>query len=121
MEKRLSVDEREEISCGLILERSFRAIGRRLGRAPSTVSREVDSNGGRSSYRAVAAESAVEMRARRPKLSKLTANGALRSLVEAKRKISNPVMISERPEHVEDRIASEPLHDLCAAPRCSQP
>ena len=83
-EKRLSVAEREEISRGLALDESFRSIARRLGRAPSTVSREVNTNGGRSGYRAVAAESAVVVRARRPKASKLVVNDELRVVVEAK-------------------------------------
>jgi len=83
-EKRLSVDEREEISRGLALDESFRAIGRQLGRAPSTVSREVNANGGRDGYRAVTADAAVSVRARRPKLSKVVENPALRRIVETK-------------------------------------
>jgi len=83
-EKRLSVDEREEISRGLALDESFRAIGRRLDRAPSTVSREVNASGGRTGYRAVAAEASVAVRAKRPKSSKLVDNPALRAVVEEK-------------------------------------
>lgn len=83
-EKRLSVDEREDISRGLALDESFRAIGRQLGRAPSTVSREVNANGGRDGYRAVTADAAVSVRARRPKLSKVVENPALRRIVETK-------------------------------------
>ncbi len=83
-EKRLSVDEREEISRGLALDESFRAIGRRLGRAPSTVSREVNANGGRAGCRAVTAEASVVVRARRPKLSKVVENPVLREVVEGK-------------------------------------
>ena len=45
--------DREEISRGLALEESFRTIANRIGRAPSTVSREVNANGGRDAYRAV--------------------------------------------------------------------
>jgi hypothetical protein len=46
-------DERGEISRGLAAEESMRAIAARVGRAASTVSREVDRNGGRGSYRAL--------------------------------------------------------------------
>jgi len=51
-ESRLSAGEREEISRGLAAKESFRSIAARLGRAPSTVSREVNANGGRDYYRA---------------------------------------------------------------------
>ncbi len=42
----LSLCEREEISRGLITRRSLRSIARQLGRAPSTISREVNVNSG---------------------------------------------------------------------------
>jgi IS30 family transposase len=83
-ERRLSVAEREEISRGLALDESFRTIAARIGRSPSTVSREVSVNGGRDAYRAVAAEANVAVRARRPKTSKLAGNGRLRAVVDEK-------------------------------------
>jgi DNA-binding CsgD family transcriptional regulator len=49
---RLSLTEREEISRGLAAGESLRQVARRLGRAASTVSREVAANGGRGNYRA---------------------------------------------------------------------
>lgn len=49
---RLSLADREELSRGLVAGHSFRAIARRLGRAPSTISREVAWNGNRHRYRA---------------------------------------------------------------------
>jgi hypothetical protein len=52
----LGLEEREEISRGIAAGRSIRRIGARLGRAPSTVSREVRRNGGCSAYRASEAE-----------------------------------------------------------------
>ena len=73
----LSLAEREEISRGLTGELSFREIARRLGRAPSTISREVELNGGLQEYRAVAADAAARVRARRPKPAKLAADPAL--------------------------------------------
>ena len=55
-ELRLSLEEREEISRGLAAGESLRAIAAGLGRVPSTISREVAGNGGRSRYRALAAD-----------------------------------------------------------------
>lgn len=79
---RLSIAEREEISRGLRAGDSRRAIARRLGRAPSTVSREVTPNGGRVGYRAWRAERRSHRQARRPKAAKLAQNPRLRAEVE---------------------------------------
>jgi transposase, IS30 family len=78
----LSLTEREEIACGLERGESRRAIGRRIGRCASTISREIGLNGqpGRP-YRAVAAQAAAEQRARRPKPRKL-ADERLRARVQ---------------------------------------
>ena len=81
---RLSAAEREELSRGLAAGESLRAIASRLGRSPSTVSREVARNGGRQRYRARRAEQAAWRRACRPKPSKLALNPQLRELVAAK-------------------------------------
>ena len=80
----LSADEREEISRGLGAGRSFRRIARDLGRAPSTVSREVRRNGGRTAYRAHAADTNAWHRARRPKPFKLERHARLRRVVASK-------------------------------------
>ena len=61
----LSREDREEISCGLARGDSIRRVARTLGRAPSTVSREIARNRGRSKYRAVDAEDRAWRRARR--------------------------------------------------------
>ena len=81
---RLSLTEREEISRGLAAGESMRCIAARLGRAASTVSREVASNSGRSKYRAAGAHRASRHRARRPKPAKLAVNHQLRTVVEEK-------------------------------------
>jgi IS30 family transposase len=60
----------------------MRAIATRIGRATSTVSREVGSNGGRSHYRAVRAHHRAYEQARRPKTAKLVA-GPLSATVES--------------------------------------
>ena len=84
---RLSLAEREEISRGLVAEESCRAIARRIGRAPSTVSREVAGHGGRQRYRACEADRAAWQRARRPKPAKLATHPQLGALVAAKLKL----------------------------------
>jgi transposase, IS30 family len=84
---RLSVAEREEVSRGLLAGDSRRAIARRLGRAPSTVSREVaraTRQGSREAYRAWHGEEAAARGARRPKPGKLATCARLRQEVEAR-------------------------------------
>jgi IS30 family transposase len=81
---RLSLAEREEISRGLARDESLRCIAHRLGRSPSTVSREVRANGGRRRYRATVAHRASRRRAKRPKPMKLTECPRLAEAVETK-------------------------------------
>lgn len=69
---RLTLANREEISLGLRAGDSFTAIAVRLGKAVSTVSREVAGNGGRGDYRAWRAHQLARDRARRPKPAKLS-------------------------------------------------
>jgi transposase, IS30 family len=64
---RLTLAGREEISVGVRAGESFTAIAARLGRAVSTVSREVAANGGRDGYRAWRAHQRARQQARRPK------------------------------------------------------
>lgn len=73
----LTLAEREEISRGLASGRSLRSIALRLGRAPSTISRELNRNGGLDSYRAHTADQAAWDRALRPKTCKLALNRTL--------------------------------------------
>ena len=80
----LTLSEREEISRGVVAGRSVRAIALSLGRAPSTVSREVRRNGGRRRYRANAADQAAWDRAHRPKTCKLKQNRELARIVASK-------------------------------------
>ena len=81
---RLSLSEREEISRGLAAGESLRGIAQRLGRAASTVSREVAGNGGRRRYRAGVAHRASRHRAQRPKPAKLATHLRLQGVVEEK-------------------------------------
>jgi len=80
----LTLAEREEISRGLMAGLSVRRIASSLGRAPSTVSREIDRNGGQRVYRASTADEAASDRARRPKNCKLALHPALARLVAQK-------------------------------------
>ena len=61
----LTLAEREEISRAVVAGHSIRSIATSLGRAPSTVSREINRNGGRGSYRASQADQAAWDRALR--------------------------------------------------------
>ena len=67
----LTLAEREEISRGVVAGQSIRSIAASLGRAASTVSREINRNGGRRRYRASKADQAAWDRAHRPKSCKL--------------------------------------------------
>ena len=80
----LSLAEREKISRGVVTGRSLRSIAASLGRVPSTVSREVNRNGGRGHYRASKADQVACDRAIRPKTCKLVENRALARIVAKK-------------------------------------
>ena len=82
----LTFREREEIAIELATGSAIRAIARKLGRSPSTISREVRRNaatrGGNLEYRASVAQWHAERAGRRPRPSKLASNPALRAYVE---------------------------------------
>jgi len=80
----LTLAEREEISRGVVAGLSLRSIAASLGRAPSTISREINRNGGRRQYRASNADQAAWDRAHRPKTCKLAQNRALAHIVAEK-------------------------------------
>jgi len=82
--RHLSAAEREEISRGLSAGCSLRSVAKALGRAPSTVLREVRRNGDRGAYRAHAADAQAWARARRPKPCKLGIHPRLRRVVASK-------------------------------------
>ena len=91
----LTLAEREEISRGMFAGHSIRAIAAQLGRAPSTISREIRRNGGQRRYRANEADQAAWDRSRRPKTCKLVQNRALARIVEYKlRKLWAPEQIA---------------------------
>jgi IS30 family transposase len=80
----LSLAEREEISRAVANGQSLRCIAGALGRAPSTISRELQRNGGQVCYRASQADQNAWDRARRPKACKLVQNRALARCVANK-------------------------------------
>ena len=80
--RHLTLVEREEISRGLAQGDSRRAIAGRLGRAASTISREIERHGGAVWYRAAAADAEAWAFGRRPKAAKLAGTPRLRRVVE---------------------------------------
>ncbi len=80
----LTLSEREAISRGLAADQSARSMARRLGRAPSTVSREIKRHGGYGRYRAARADEQAWVRACRPKRCKLANSPWLRQTVARK-------------------------------------
>ena len=81
-ERALSLSEREEISRGIAGGRSARAIARALGRSHTTIGGEINRCGGRSRYRAHAADREAWKRSRRPRPRKLELCPELRRLIE---------------------------------------
>lgn len=80
----LSLDERESISRGLAVGQSIRSIAAAIQRSPSTVSREVERNGGIAKYRAANADLKAWDRGRRPKECRLATDSRLRLIVARK-------------------------------------
>jgi len=106
--RRLSPTEREEVSRGLAQGARLSAIARRLGRAPSTIAREVRHNSGKSGYRAFSAGNRANVRAssRNQGKSRLTRDNRLRGYVMEKlRKRWSPREIVKRlaVEYPDDR------------------
>src|SRR4029450_1824847 len=108
--------EREEISRGIAAGDSLRVIARRLGRTPSTVSREVARHGGRCRYRACRADREALQRMRRPKVEKLARCPRLRAVVEAKLELRwSPEQIAgwlslHYPDDPEMRVSHETIY-----------
>jgi transposase, IS30 family len=114
--RHLSAGEREELSRGLLAGHSFRQIASALGRAPSTISRDVAANGSRAAYRVCRAEDSAAWRCRRPKAYKLAENPRLREAVERKLTLHwSPQQISARlvhdyPDDQEMRVSHETIY-----------
>lgn len=112
----LTLAEREEISRGVASGEPATSIARRIGRAPSTISRELSRHGGRSRYRASRADERAWRSATRPKSCKLAANHALRVVVAARlsddwspQQISG-WLVNEYPDDGTMRISHEAIY-----------
>jgi len=103
----LSVGEREEVSRGISSGLSARQIARNLSRAASTITREIDRNGGRPRYRAQAADEAAWARAARPKACKLG------SLPRLRREVASKLQQRWSPEQISRWLKREHPDDLC--------
>lgn len=112
----LTLSEREEISRAIAAKESARAVALRLGRAPSTIAREIERNGGRSNYRAAKAEEAAWRRALRPKRCLLACHERLREVVAGKLAADwSPQQISgwlrrRYPNEVSMRVSHETIY-----------
>jgi IS30 family transposase len=80
----LTLAEREEISRAVVAGQSIRSLAVQIGRAPSTISREIKRNGGQECYRASQADQSAWDRGGRPKTGKLAENRALARIVAGK-------------------------------------
>lgn len=114
--RQLTIFEREDIAAGVAGGLSVRAIAAGLGRAPSTISRELTRNGGRDSYRPSVADRAAWSRAARPKTCKLAAHPVLREhVVEGLQLQWSPEQITgwlkvEFPDDPELRVSHETIY-----------
>ena len=112
----LTLPEREDISRGVAAGHSLRWIAVSLGRAPSTVSREIKRNGGRGQYRATKADQAAWDRAHRPKTCKLAGNRKLALIVAEKLQLEwSPDQIagwlkSTYPDNENDQVSHETIY-----------
>jgi transposase, IS30 family len=111
----LSIAEREDILVGVRAGESLAAIARRLGRATSTISREVSGNGGRAGYSAWGAHQGARNQARRPRPCKLR-QGRLHDVVAAGlQDLWSPDEIARRlpldfPDDPEMRVSHETIY-----------
>ena len=112
----LRLTERAEISRGVALGNSLRSIAAQLGRSPSTISREINRNGGYDNYRAALADQAAWSRALRPKPCKLAGQPALcRTVAEKLRLLWSPQQIAgwlklEFPGEEHNRVSHETIY-----------
>ena len=112
----LTLTEREEISRGMATARSIRQIAATLGRAPSTVSREITRHGGAHTYRAAEADAQAWARTRRPRPCRLATDPTLQRIVASKLALEwSPEQIAgwlkrEFPEQGTLRVSHETIY-----------
>ncbi|MDX2565485.1 helix-turn-helix domain-containing protein, partial [Streptomyces sp. TX20-6-3] len=111
----LTIDEREQILLGLSSGDTFTAIAQRLGRAVSTVGREVKRGGGRAGYSAWHAHERAREQARRPKAFKLAPGRLLDEVAGRLKQLWSPQEIAARLrlDHADDpemRVSHETIY-----------
>jgi len=112
----LTLAEQEEISRGMATDSSIRQIAVQLGRAPSTVSREIRRHGGAHTYRASEAEAQAWKHTRRPKPCRLATHPTLQRIVASKLTLEwSPEQIAgwlkrEFPEQGTMRVSHETIY-----------
>jgi IS30 family transposase len=112
----LTLSEREEISRGIAVHRSARSMARLLGHAASTVSREINRNGGYDRYRAALADERAWARGRRARRCKLLDNPRLRAAVARKLRLNwSPEQIAgwlkrAHPQDEANRVSHETIY-----------
>ena len=112
----LTLAEREDISRSVVAGHTIRSMAVSLGRAPSTISREIRRNGGRQGYRASEADQAAWDRARRPKSCRLVQNRALARIVAEKLQLEwSPEQIAgwlkrRYPDDEKHRVSHETIY-----------
>lgn len=112
----LTLAEREEISRGIAGDASIRQIAAKIGRAPSTVSREIARHGGMSTYRAAEADAKAWNRAARKKACRLAVNKRLQAIVARKLSLDwSPEQIAgwlkrEFPDEASLRVSHETIY-----------
>ena len=106
--KRLGIQERENISRGLAQQKTLRAIARDMNRSPSTISREIKRNSGKSGYRAFSASQRAKAAAisRRRGKSKIARQEQLRGYVLRK------LQEEWSPEEISKRVKVEYAGDI---------
>ncbi len=111
----LTIADRELILLGLGRGESLRAIAKSLGRAPSTICREVNANGGREDYSAWHGHQRARDQARRPKPCKLRRGRLLSEVARRLEQLWSPQEISQRlaldfPDDPEMRVSHETIY-----------
>jgi len=111
----LIIADREEILVGIRAGESLSSIARRLGRAPSTVTRDVAANGGRDGYSAWHAHQRARQQVRRPKPCKLRAGRLLNEVSRRLEQLWSPQEIAQRlrldfPDDPEMRVSHETIY-----------
>jgi IS30 family transposase len=118
---RISLEERCQIEASLEVGMSIQQIAAKLGRAPSTISREIRRNlcrgsSRRGKYLARNANAKADREARRPKTTKLADNQRLREWVQDRLEDEHsPEEISHRlvlefPDDLEMRVSQETIY-----------